>query len=401
MKTSLDDLALFGGEPAFPHPLHVGRPHVGDQTALLARIGDALERRWFTNGGRYVEQLEDRIADYVGVKHCVATCNGTTALQITARACGLSGEVLVPAFTFVATAHALAWQGVTPVFCDIGAASHNLDPEAARRLITDRTTGIVGVHLWGRPCDVDALQALAREHDLRLIFDAAHAFGCSHRGRMIGGHGDAEVFSFHATKLLNAGEGGAIVTNDDDLAARARLMRNFGFADYDQVVSLGINGKMSEIAAAMGLTSLDSLDEFLDANRLNHAAYQAGLADIPGVSLVRYAGKERHNYEYAVVELDDGAGISRDLAHRVLWAENVLARRYFYPGVHRMEPYRSGGSGVGAPLPVTERLADRILVLPNGGDIDPADATAVCELLSFAIANRAEIDRRLSSEREV
>ena len=282
MKSRVDQLAVFGGEPAFAEPVHVGRPNVGDRRAFLDRVGHVLESRWFTNGGRYVEELEERVADYVGVKHCVAVCNGTAALQIAARASGLTGEVLVPAFTFVATAHALLWQGLTPVFCDVERDTHNLDPAAAERLVSERTTAILAVHLWGRPCDVDALSSVADRHGLKLLFDAAHAFACSHDGRMIGGFGDAEVFSFHATKLLNAFEGGAVATNDDGLADTARLMRNFGFTDYDEVSSLGINGKMTEVAAVMGLSSLENLDDFIARNRANYLAYRDGLEALGG-----------------------------------------------------------------------------------------------------------------------
>lgn len=402
MKGQPDDLAVFGGEPAFSPPLHVGRPHIGDRRALFARLEDLLDRRLLTNHGRYVEELERRIEHYLGVEHCVAACNGTTALQIAARAAGVSGDILVPSFTFIATAHALAWQGLNPVFCDVHPATHNIDPKAAERLIAERVTGIVGVHLWGRPCDVDALARLADLHGLRLIFDASHAFGCSREGRMIGGFGDAEVLSFHATKLLNAAEGGAIVTNDGELADQARLIRNFGFADYDRVVTMGINGKMSEISAAMGLTSLESLPTFIASNRQNYETYQVGLAEVPGLTLLPYEGTERHNYHHVVVEVDEvEAGISRDSVHRVLWEENVLARRYFYPGAHRMEPYRSTMPDAGSRLPVTERLAARTLVLPNGGEIGPREVTGVSELMSFVVDNGAEIGQRLTRDREL
>jgi dTDP-4-amino-4,6-dideoxygalactose transaminase len=184
------------------------------------------------------------------------------ALEIAVRAAGLSGEVIVPSFTFIATAHALQWQHITPVFCDIDPRTHNIDPVAVEALITPRTTGIVGVHIWGRGCDVTKLTDVARRHKLRLLFDAAHAFGCSYEGTAIGNFGDAEVFSFHSTKWLNSFEGGAVVTNDDDLAGKVRLMGQFGFADYDRVDSIGTNAKMSEVAAAMALTSIESADVF-------------------------------------------------------------------------------------------------------------------------------------------
>ena len=259
-KRSLSELAIFGGSPAFDETLHVGRPNIGDRARLLARIDDMLDRRWLTNRGPFVQELETKLAALLGVRHVVAICNGTVALEIAARALGLTGEVIVPAFTFVATAHALQWQEITPVFCDVDPATHLLDPARVEAMITPRTSGIVGVHVWGQACNVEALAEIAQRRGLRLIYDAAHAFACSHGGQMIGNFGDAEVFSFHGTKFFNTFEGGAVATNDDDLAQRIRLMTNFGFTGFDTVVTIGINGKMSEVSAAMGLTGLESLD---------------------------------------------------------------------------------------------------------------------------------------------
>jgi dTDP-4-amino-4,6-dideoxygalactose transaminase len=295
VKTKLEDLALLGGPAAFAETLHVGRPNIGNRQRLLTRINDMLDRRWLTNHGVYVAELEQRLAEYLAVKHCIAMCNGTVALEIAARALGLSGEVIVPAFTFVATAHALQWQEITPVFCDVDPQTHNLDPHRIEALITPRTTGIVGVHVWGQACDVDALTAIARRHDLRLMFDAAHAFGCSYGGRMIGNFGDAEVFSFHATKFFNTFEGGAVTTNDDALAAKIRLMHNFGFAGLDNVIYIGTNGKMSEVSAAMGLTGLESLEEFIAVNRRNYQHYhqQAGGCARRAPAALRRAGAQQ------------------------------------------------------------------------------------------------------------
>ena len=397
MKSSPEDLALFGGEPAFAAPLHVGRPYIGDREAVLAQLGDVLDRKWLTNNGPCVQEFERRLAEYLGVEHCVTTCNGTIALHLAARAAGLTGEVLVPSFTFVATVHALFWQGLRPVFCDVDPETHNLDPAAAENLIGEDVSGIFGVHLWGRPCDVEGLAELAERHGLKLLFDAAQAFGCTHKGRMIGGFGDAEVLSFHATKVFNTFEGGAIATNDGDLADRARLMRNFGFVDYDEVVYLGINGKMTEIAAAMGLASLEALDGFIAANRVNYEAYRAGFADVPGVSVLdQDEGDERRNYHHIVVDVDEtAAGVSRDVIYRVLLAENVLARRYFFPGVHRMEPYRSKMPNAGSWLPVTERLAARTLAMPTGSDIGPDEIAQICELVRFTVQDGRAIAERL------
>src|SRR6185312_10178031 len=236
--------------------------------------------RWLTNDGPLVQDFESRVAQAVGVRHCVAMCNATIALEIAIRALGLKGEVIVPSFTFVATAHALQWQEITPVFCDIDPETCNIDPARVSELITPRTTGIIGVHLWGRPCNTQALVEIARERGLRLLYDASHAFGCSHRGRMIGSFGDAEVFSFHATKFINTLEGGAILTRSDELAEKARLMRNFGFVNYDKVTHVGTNGKMNEMSGAMGLTSLEDMAHFIEVNKANYRAYREGLADV-------------------------------------------------------------------------------------------------------------------------
>lgn len=396
MKRALSDLAVLGGPRAFAEPLYVGRPNIGDRGRLLARINDLLDRRWLTNRGTYVQELEARIAGQAGVRHCVAMANGTLALEIAIRASGLTGEVIVPSFTFVATAHALQWQEITPVFCDIDPVTHNLDPARVERLITPRTTGILGVHLWGRPCDVAALAGIARRHRLKLLFDAAHAFGCARAGRPVGGFGDAEVFSFHATKFLNSFEGGAVVTDDGSLADRIRLMQNFGFADYDEVVYVGTNGKMTEVAAAMGLTSLESMPEFVEANRRNYRRYRAELAGVSGLSLVEYDESEAGNFQYIVLELDEArTGLPRDALKDVLWAENVFARRYFYPGCHRMEPYRSYFPNAGVLLPQTERLAGRVLTLPTGTAVGPEEIAQVCEIVRLALAHGPELKERL------
>src|SRR4051794_14306014 len=220
MKTEISHLAALGGSPVFNAPVYVGRPNIGNRERLLERINDMLDRRWLSNNGPYVQEFERKVAEYLGVRHCIAMCNGTVALEIAIRATGLRGEVIVPSFTFIATAHALQWQEITPVFCDIDPRTHLIDPAQLQRLITPRTTGIIGVHTWGQPCDIEALTQIAERRGLTLLFDASHAFGCSYNGKMVGGFGAAEVFSFHATKFFNTFEGGAIVTNNDDLATK-------------------------------------------------------------------------------------------------------------------------------------------------------------------------------------
>ncbi len=396
MKSLISQLAILGGIPEFYETLHVGRPNIGDRDRLLARINDLLDRKWLSNRGPFVQDLEQRICNLLGVKHCIAMCNGTLALEIAIRACDLIGEVIVPSFTFVATAHALQWQEITPVFCDIDPNTHNIDPIKIERMITPRTTGIVGVHLWGRPCAVEALKEIADRHRLKLLFDASHAFNCSYRGQMIGNFGEAEVFSFHATKFFNTFEGGAVVTNNDDLAAKIRLMQNFGFAGYDRVIYIGTNGKMNEVEAAMGLTGLESLDTFMATNHRNYECYQQGLQDISGVRLISYDQTERCNYQYVVLEVDEAvAGISRDRLMEILHAENILARRYFFPGCHQLEPYRSYFPHSGLLLPETEALAQKVLLLPTGTSISIQDVQAISQIIRLVIDHSCELKQAL------
>ena len=380
MKTiqSRADLAINGAPPAFDEPLHVGRPNIGDRGAFLRNMERILDNQWLTNNGPMVQEFERRIAQRLGVKHCVAMCNGTIALEIAIRALGMSGEVIVPSWTFVATAHSLYWQGITPVFADIDPVTHNLDPDAVRRMVTPRTTGIIGVHLWGRAAPVGELQAIADEHGLKLMFDAAHAFGSTHAGRSIGGFGACEVLSFHATKAFNTMEGGAVATDDDELAETMRLMRNFGFKGYDNVIHPGTNGKMIEACAAMGLANLDGFDGIVAANRRNHAAYKQALAGLPGIAVLDYDPAERNSHHYVVVEVGEDCASTRDQVLAALHAENILARKYFWPGSHMMQPYRDLFPHAGLMLSNTERVAERVVVLPTGTAVSPQAIESTC-----------------------
>jgi dTDP-4-amino-4,6-dideoxygalactose transaminase len=371
--------------PAAPATLHVGRPNIGNPERFLELARGILDRRWLSNNGPLVQEFEHRIADHVGVKHCICVCNATIGLEITTRAAGFTGEVLVPSYTFVATAHALQWQGITPVFADVDPRTHNLDVRQLARHLTPRTTGILATHVWGRPCDIEALSDFAHHHSLKLVFDAAHAFGCSHRGQMIGGFGLAEVFSFHATKFLNSFEGGAITTNDEGLAKRIRLMTNFGFAGFDNVVHVGTNGKMSEICAAMGLANLESIDALIETNRRNYQLYREQLAGIRGLELIEYDRLEENNFQYIVVEVDAARlRVSRDELVALLHRHGILARKYFWPGAHQMEPYRSLYPYSRMLLSNTESLAQRIVVLPTGTETKPEDIQRIGDLLREA-----------------
>jgi dTDP-4-amino-4,6-dideoxygalactose transaminase len=395
-KNTVSDLQIFGGRSAFAEKLHVGRPNIGSKQRFAERVNDILERKWLTNNGPYVDEFERRIVELTGMKHCIALCNATIALEIAIRALGLKGEVIVPSFTFVATAHALQWQEITPVFCDIDRQTHTIDPEQIERLITPRTTGIIGVNLWGNHCDIARLEEIAERRGLKLLFDSAHALACSYRGRMIGGFGNAEVFSFHATKFVNTFEGGAIVTNDDDLAQATRLMQNFGFTSYDQIACLGTNGKMSEVSAAMGLTNLESMAEFIAVNRRHHKQYAEELVGLSGVTLLASDEEEKCNYQYVVLEIDAAETIvTRDELMQILHRENVLARRYFYPGCHRMKPYNVSPLS----LPETERVSECVLSLPTGTSITPADISTICGIIRLVVTNGREVSEKLRAER--
>jgi dTDP-4-amino-4,6-dideoxygalactose transaminase len=397
-KRNPKDLAIFGAPPAFSEKVHVGRPNIGSREQLLARINDMLDRNWLTNNGPYVREFEKRIAEFAGVRHCVAMCNATVSLEIAIRALGLTGEVIVPSFTFIATAHALQWQEITPVFCDIDPRTHNIDPAKIEGMITPKTTGIIGVHTWGRPCEVEALTVIARRRNLHLLFDAAHAFGCSYKGRSIGGFGQCEILSFHATKFFNTFEGGAVLTNDDGLADKMRLMRNFGFRGNDNVVYIGTNGKMTEICAAMGLTSLESVDQFIRTNRRNYEAYSRELDGLPGVALIPFDPAHQTNYQYVVIEVDAAkSGLSRDELVAIFESENVLARRYFFPGCHRMEPYRSFFPNAGLLLPETEKLCGSVMALPTGTAVDDKTVEIICGVLRTALAHSSQVREQLNN----
>jgi dTDP-4-amino-4,6-dideoxygalactose transaminase len=374
--------SIVNPEEPMNNPLHVGRPNLGSRESFLHRVNEILDRRWLSNNGPVVQEFERKVAETLGVKHALAMCNATAAIEIACRALGLKGEVIVPSYTFIATAHALQWQEITPIFCDMDPATHNIDPDKIERLITPRTTGIIGVHVWGRGCETVAIEEIAQGRGLKVMYDASHGFGCTKGGRNLGTFGECEVFSFHATKFINALEGGVLATNNDELAHQMRMMTNFGFTGYDRVEYLGINGKMNEISAAMGLTNLEAMEDIISANRRNYEAYRACLAGVPGISLISYDSAERNNYQYVVIEVDPELSTrSRDEIVEALHAQNIIARKYFWPGCHKMEPYRSLQPNAGLLLPETERTAARVIVLPTGQMMDIKEIGRVCEII--------------------
>lgn len=386
VRTRPSGAAVLGARPAFEETLHVGRPNMPNREAFLRRIDQMLDSGRLTNFGPMALEFEERVAEIAGARRCIATCNATTGLELAISALGMKGDVIVPSFTFIATVHALWRQGVRPVFCDVNPVTHCLDLQCLEAAITSQTTGILGVHIWGNSCASPELRDFARRRKLKLLFDAAHAFGCEADQQPRAGFCDAEVFSFHATKCVHSFEGGAIVTDDDDLADRLRLMVNFGFAGEDAVEYLGTNGKMSEASAAMGLTSLESMDAFFTHNRRNYAAFAAGLAATPGVTLMPRSATRRHNYQYIVTEIDpERAGLTRDELVAALRLENVVARRYFHPGCHRMQPYAGLFPQAGRTLPVTEALVDKVMVLPTGLSVSQKDVDRLCSRIASIV----------------
>ncbi len=396
------DLAIFSERPAFDQPQCVGKPIVEADLfdAYRRRMEGVFERGFFTNDGPLVRELEKEIAKRHDTRHCVLVCNATIAQMLVLKALELTGEIILPSFTFVATAHACLWQNATPVFCDITEDDLMIDPEEIERLSTPRTTAVIGVHLFGNVCDVDALAAECRKRGLTLVFDGGHAFDCSYGEVPVGRFGAAEFLSLHATKLFSTFEGGAILTEDGKLAERLRFLRNFGFRGYDDVGFLGINGKMAEASAAMGLVSLPRVGERIGVLREVHDLYGSELRGIPGVKVLPAGIRGRSNYHYLVILVDAGAfGVSRDALHRVLWEERILSRRYFYPGCHRMDYFRTRYPAAGTALPVTNRVSDEVLCLPTNLARPRDDIRTIASVIKTVHAQSERVDRWVAENR--
>jgi dTDP-4-amino-4,6-dideoxygalactose transaminase len=359
----LDLPAVLGGEPAFPDGLPLIRPRVRDAGAVADRIRGALETGMLTNGP-IVREFEERSAEYLGVRNAIAVSSCTSGLLLMLRAADLTGEVVVPSFTFAATAHAVVWNGLHPHFADIDPRTLTLSPEAVRRAVGVRTSAILATHIYGTPCDVEGLRAVARDHGIPLFFDAAHAYGSRRAGVSAGGLGDAEVFSLSPTKVLVAAEGGIVATNDDDLAARIRMGRDYGHpGDYD-CRFVGLNARMSELHAAVALAFLEDLDERIDRRNELVERFRKAFDDIPGISFPEIDEGDRSTYKDLTILVEPTLfGMSADALKAALEAEGVETKRYYSPPVHRMTAYRSylGGNG---HLPETDRAAERALTLP-------------------------------------
>jgi dTDP-4-amino-4,6-dideoxygalactose transaminase len=354
------DLSGRQGKP----PIYVTRPLLPPLEEFTPYLERIWESQWLTNSGPLHAELETRLAERLGVEHLALFANGTLALVTALQALRITGEVITTPFSFVATAHSLLWNGISPVFADIDPASFNLDPARIEQAITPRTTAILPVHCYGRPCDVDAIQRVADTYGLKVIYDAAHAFGVEHAGTSLLRHGDLSVLSFHATKVFNTFEGGAIVCPDAKTKQRIDYLKNFGFYDEVTVVAPGINGKMCEVQAAFGLLQLKHVDAALARRRAIDARYRRGLAGIPGIRFPELPRDTVANAAYFPILVEPGYPISRDELYGRFRAQQIFARRYFYPLISDMPMYRGLASAAPENLPAARELSSRVLCLP-------------------------------------
>jgi dTDP-4-amino-4,6-dideoxygalactose transaminase len=341
--------------------------------------------------------LEDRLAEFFGVRHVVTMTNGTIALMLAAKALNLTGKVIVPALTFAATVQSLTWAGVEPLFCDVDPQTHMLTPALVAPLLDDPdVSAILPVHLWGNLCNTKALENLAQQKGIPVYYDAAHAFGCTRKGRKAGCHGALEIFSFHATNVFNTAEGGCVCTNNDNIAERLRNLRS----SYGRRISVDIpingNGRFSEAQAVMGLLSLGNYPSVIEANKTRFELYTELLSNIPGIRILQPASGEECNYQHVVLEIDNQAfGLTRDQLIRLLEAENILARRYFVPGMHRCMPYKECYPHVVDALPITNMLCKYVMQLSSGQAVSLQDVRAICELITFIYDHAGSLRVRL------
>ncbi|MFZ5502769.1 MAG: aminotransferase class I/II-fold pyridoxal phosphate-dependent enzyme [Pseudomonadota bacterium] len=391
----ITDLALFGAKPAFDKPLPIGQLYFPSPERYEAAFRGIFERQYYNNNGPLHEELEAKLQQFLGVKHAICVSNATFGLMMVADAMGLSGKVILPSFTFIASAHSLSWAGLEPVFCDIDLDTHQISLDKVGALIDKGVSAIMGVNLWGGACNPKALAELADAHGIQLYFDSAHAFGCAVDGVKIANFGRAEVFSFHATKILSATEGGCICTNDDDLAARLRSIRPSYGTDKPVNIVRVANARMSEAQAAIALMSLEDFPANQQNNEVLYRLYETQLKEIPGLHLVKPIGVSFSNYQYLVGSVDEREfGLPRDVLIDILKAENVIARRYFYPGVHRSIPYVQELPQYLDRLPNTDSLCGSCIQLPIGARVSAQGVERICGILLAAHQASAEIRAR-------
>ena len=359
---------------------YVTRPFLPPLEEFLPYLEEIWKSRWLTNGGPFHQQLESDLANYLGVEHLSLFTNGTIALVTALQSLRITGEVITTPYSFVATSHSLLWNNLTPVFVDIDPITCNLDPRRLEGAVTHKTTAILPVHCYGTPCDVAGIQTVADTFDLKVIHDAAHAFGVDLDGTSLLRAGDLSILSFHATKVFHTFEGGAIISGDRKMKQRIDHLKNFGFADEVTIMAAGINGKMSEIQAAMGLAQLRHIDELIRQRGEVATIYRRELSDVPGLRMPPSPTGFTPNYAYFPIFIEPGFRMSRDELYQAMRARGILVRRYFYPLISELAMYRGLPSASASNLPVANRLANEVLCLPIYHDLSNDDQGRVIEL---------------------
>lgn len=345
-------------------PVYVTQPYLPPLEEFVPYLQQIWNNKVLTNGGPMHQQLEAALSDFLGVEHVALFNNGTIALLTALQALRVTGEVITTPYSFVATAHSLLWNGIKPVFADIDPHTLNLDPAKIEAAITPQTTAIMPVHCYGNPCDVEAIQKIADNYNLRVIYDAAHAFAVEDAGGSILRHGDLSVLSFHATKVFNTFEGGAIICPDAKTKKRIDQLKNFGFVDEVTVVAPGINGKMSEVNAAFGLLQLQHIDQAMQRRRKIDQFYRQQLKDVPGIRMIDGSGQTAANYSYFPILVDADYPLSRDALYQKLKDHSIFARRYFYPLISEFPMYRGMISAQRSNLPIANAVAEQVICLP-------------------------------------
>jgi len=350
--------------------VYVTQPSLPPLEEFIPYLEQIWTSRKLANNGPFHQQLEQALCEYLGVPYISLFTNGTIALVTALQAHRITGEVITTPYSFVATAHSLLWNGIKPVFVDIHPDTLNLDPAKIEAAITPQTTAIMPVHCYGHPCDVDRIEAIADNYGLKVIYDAAHAFGVQWRGQSVLAHGDLSVLSFHATKVFNTFEGGAIISPDAKTKRRIDHLKNFGFVDEVTVVAPGINGKMSEFNAALGMVQLRHIDAALQKRKAIDARYREGLANVPGVRCLGDAGETRANYAYFPILIEPAYPLARDHLYQMLKERGIYARRYFHPLISEFPMYKALPSASAENLPVARLAAAQVLCLPIYPDLE-------------------------------
>lgn len=363
-------------------PVFVTQPYLPPLEEFIPYLEKIWESKILTNGGPFHQQLEQALCDYLGVKHVALFANGTLALVTALQALRITGEVITTPYSFVATSHSLLWNGIKPVFVDIDQNTLNLHPEKIEAAITPQTTAVMPVHCYGHPCDVDAIQKIADNYNLKVIYDAAHAFGVQDLGGSVLRHGDLSVLSFHATKVFNTFEGGAIICPDAKTKQRIDHLKNFGFVDEVTVVAAGINGKMSEINAAFGLLQLKDIDAVLQKRKAIDSYYREAFSSVQGICCLSGSSKTVANYAYFPVLINAEYPLSRDALYQKLRDNNIYARRYFYPLISDFPMYRGLPSAAPSNLPVARKAANEVICLPIYPGLDISEIDKIVSLIT-------------------